>query len=147
MVYLGADHRGYKLKEKIKTWLDKWNYEYQDMGNYRLEEDDDFPDFAEPVAREVAGKEKNLGVLICGSGVGMDIAANKVGGIRSLLAINAKQVRQAKLDNDANVLTIAADFLKETEIKKMIRFFLETEPKKEVKYLRRLVKIEQLEKA
>ncbi|HUW22300.1 MAG TPA: RpiB/LacA/LacB family sugar-phosphate isomerase [Candidatus Bathyarchaeia archaeon] len=146
MIYLGADHQGFALKEKIKKWLDDWDFKYQDLGASKFDPKDDFPDYGFMVAKEVIKRKDSWGILICGSGAGMDIVANKVKGIRSLLAISAKQVYQAKKDNHTNILCLAANFVSLKETKKIIRFFLETEFAQENKYLRRVEKISQVEK-
>jgi len=83
MIYLGADHRGYKLKEALKIYLQESNYVWEDLGAKELNLDDDYPDYALAVAKKVAeNPEENRGILICGSGVGVDIVANKIKGIR-----------------------------------------------------------------
>ena len=146
MIYLGADHRGFALKEKVKTWLDKWNYKYQDLGAFKLDPHDDFPDFAIPVARAVVKGKESRGILICAGGAGMDIVANKIRGIRSVLAVTPKQVYYSRRDDHVNVLTLAADYLPVKEVKKSIRFFLETDESHEPRFLRRLAKISRLEK-
>jgi len=146
MIYLGADHRGFALKEKIKTWLKDWGFKFQDMGAKTYKKKDDFADYALLVAEKVAKRDNSLGILVCSTGVGMDIAANKVNGIRSVLAISPEQVYQSKNDDHVNILSLAADFLSETKVKKIVRFFLETEPSNEPRFLRRIEKIRQIEK-
>ena len=83
MLYIGADHRGYKLKEILRVYLQELGYDFEDLGNKELNPDDDYPDFALGVAKKVAeNPDENRGILICGSGVGVDIVANKIKGIR-----------------------------------------------------------------
>jgi ribose 5-phosphate isomerase B len=143
-VYIGADHRGFKLKEKIKGWLSTWGYECQDLGNDKYENEDDFVDFAIDLAEKVSSR-KNKGILICGSGVGMSIAANKVKGIRAALCTSEKQTRLAREEDNANVLCLSADFVDEETNQKIIETFLETIFSGDERYFRRLNKIKSYE--
>src|SRR3989338_472622 len=101
MIYLGADHRGFQLKEEIKKFLAEKKYQFEDMGNFAYDPNDDYTDFAKLVAQKVAEKpNENKGVLICGSGVGVDITANKFPGVRSALSddiATAKQILETWL--------------------------------------------------
>lgn len=145
MIYLGADHGGFALKEKLKSWLREWGQEFEDLGATQLEPEDDYPDFALAVGRSVAKKPTSFGILICRNGVGMDLAANKVAGVRSVLGFDPIQVRFARHDDHANVLSLPAEYLTEAEAKKITRFFLESEPSQEPRFLRRLEKVVQIE--
>ena len=147
MIYLGADHRGFKLKEKIKGYLKKFGFQFEDLGNQKFEPDDDYSDFALLVAKKVAENPKeNLGILFCGSGVGMDIVANKIDDVRSALVFNEKGARQSRNDDNANVLSIAADYLKPRLVKKIVKIWLTARYLGREKYQRRLGDIEQIEK-
>ena len=96
MIYLGADHRGFRLKEEIKKFLAEKNYQFEDMGNLAYDPNDDYTDFAKLVAKKVSEKpEENKGILICGSGVGVDIVANKFKGVRSALADDVQTAKQS----------------------------------------------------
>ena len=146
LIYIGADHRGFNLKERIKVFLHDRGYEYFDVGNAKRDENDDYPDFAVAAAEKVAAEpQRDRGILICGSGVGTDVVANKFGDIRSALAISADQIFDARHDDDANVLCLAADFLTEEDAFKIVRIFLETPFAGDAKYKRRLEKISQIE--
>ncbi len=146
-IYFGADHRGFNLKETLKRVAEEWGYKVEDLGNEHFEEDDDYPDFAIKVGKKVSlAPDKSRGVLICGSGVGVDIAANKFIGARSVLGISEAQVKSAREDDDVNVLSIAADFINREEAIKMLKVFLETDFKTEAKYRRRILKISEVEK-
>ena len=145
MIYLGADHRGLVLKKKVKTWLGRWGYRFQDLGAQKLDPDDDYPDFALPVARAVAKNKDARGILICSGGAGMDIVANKVNGIRSVLAVKPKQVYASRRDDHVNILVFAADYTPQSEARKSVRFFLETEGSNDPRFLRRLAKIKEIE--
>lgn len=145
MIYLGADHRGFELKEKVKKWLKEKKYEFEDLGNEVLDQQDDYPDFAAKVIKRLK-KEGEMGILFCGSGVGMDIVANRFPWVRCGLGFTPQQVRIAKRDDNINCLSIPADFSTEKEATAMIEMFLETQFSGGDKYLRRLEKIEKLTK-
>ena len=143
MIYIGADHRGYKHKEVLKKYLDALGYKYKDVGALEYDEDDDYPDFAKPVAEKVAeDPESNRGILLCGSGVGVDITANRFKGVRSALVSTVDLAAHARRNDNCNVLSLAADILEEKKMKKMVKTFLETEFSGEKKYVRRLNKID-----
>jgi ribose 5-phosphate isomerase B len=144
-IYLGADHGGYFLKEKIARWLLDWGYTFSDMGAENLDLTDDYPLYAERVAPMVARDDNALGILLCRSGVGVDIAANKFDGVRSGVGLSAKQVKAAREDDDINILVIASDYTPEAEAKEMVKTFLETKYKKVQKHERRLRDIEKIE--
>lgn len=147
MIYIGADHRGFQLKEEIKKYLDERGEKFKDLGNLKFEPDDDYPDFAVKVAGEVAkAPEKNRGILLCGSGVGVDVAANKVGGVRSALALSAWMVQAARKDDDVNVLSLSADITDAATAKRIVKAFLETPFSGEERHKRRIEKIKQIEK-
>ncbi len=156
-VYLGSDHRGYKLKEKVFAWLVEKDYLVEDLGAYELLPDDDFTEYAEKVA-SVVGEHyakiereehelhgKIVGILFCGSGVGADIAANKFDGVRASLGKEVNQVKAGRSDDDMNILVIAADFTNTEDAKKMITTFLSTDFKGEERHLRRLEDIKRIE--
>lgn len=145
MIYLGADHRGYDLKEKIKSWLSDWGQKYEDMGPFEYDKADDYPDYAKKVGEKVRGLEGAKGILICGSGIGIAVAANKIKGIRAGTATNPKQIAAAVNDEDLNILGIPADYVSENEAKEIIRSFLETKFAREERHIRRVGKIKQLE--
>lgn len=143
MIYLGADHRGFELKEKLKRWLKDKKYEFIDLGNEKLDLEDDFPDFAIKVAKKV-GKAEDVGILFCGSGVGMDIVANRFPKVRCGLGFNSQQIRIAKRDDNINCISVPADFVSENEARAIIEMFLETQFANAGKYLRRLRKVEKI---
>ena len=145
VIYLGADHRGFNLKETIKKFLTDQGYEVVDMGNIVLDKDDDYTDFAVPVARKVMLDENARGILFCGSGVGMAIAAGKLRKIRALAGTSPDQVLAARHEEDLNVLCLGADLVSEEDVKKMISIFLGTPFSGEERHRRRLDKIAMLE--
>ncbi len=146
MIYLGADFRGFKIKEKMKAWLREWGEEFVDLGAVEYQEGDDYPDYAVLVAREVVKRPTAVGILACGTGAGMAIAANKVPGARAVLALSPEHAHRVRQTDHVNILALPAEYLSEEEVKKTIRFFLETEYSTEPRYLRRVEKIGQIER-
>jgi len=146
MIYLGADHKGWELKAKIEKWLSGRGIEFEDMGAFEQDKGDDFVDFGIAVGQKVAeNPEKNWGIVICGSGVGMDVVANKVKGIRCGLGFEVDQVYAARKDDNINVLAIAADNTEEIKAFELVEKFLETEFVKSENYQRRVEKISRYE--
>ena len=119
-IALGADHAGFEEKEKIKETLDDLGIEYKDMGTVSPDSVD-YPDFAKDVAEAVSKGEYEQGLLVCGSGTGMAIAANKVRGVRAAVAWSPDIARLAREHNDANVLSLAARFSTPEEMDKIVR--------------------------
>lgn len=144
MVYLGADHRGFKLKQKLKAFLQEAKIDFQDLGAMAFVEEDDYPIYAEHVAKAVASKG-GLGILICGSGHGVTIAANKVRGARAVLAENEKSVKEARNDDNANILCLHGDKLDSWKMNKLVLTFINTPFEEEERFLRRLREIERIE--
>ncbi|MCX6704052.1 MAG: RpiB/LacA/LacB family sugar-phosphate isomerase [Candidatus Woesebacteria bacterium] len=144
-IFIGADHRGYELKEKIAQWLFDMEYAFQDLGALTLDPNDDYTKYAEDVASLVAKTEGSRGVLLCGSGVGADIVANKFDGIRAAIGKDVFQVEAGRNDDDMNILVIAADFTDERDAKAMLIAFLETKFAGKARYERRLQEIEKIE--
>lgn len=143
MIYLGADHRGYNLKESIKKFLTESGYGFADMGNFKLDPEDDYTDFAKLVAEKVSqNQETDKGILICGSGVGVDITANKFKGVRSALADDIETAKQSRAHDDTNVLSLPADEVDFETAKQIITVWLETPFSNGEKYKRRVDKIE-----
>jgi ribose 5-phosphate isomerase B len=143
-IYLGADHRGFELKGKIKGWLEEWGKEYEDLGNKKYDKDDDYPDFASKVAKRVV-EGKGKGILVCRSGTGVCIVANKYKGVRSILGFKVAQVRHGVEAEGANVLSLGAEYFTDKEIKEMIKVFLETKPSEAERHIRRRGKINKVE--
>lgn len=145
-IFLGSDHRGYPLKEKIARWLFDMEYVFHDIGALSLDPKDDYTKYAEDVASLVAKTEGSRGVLLCGSGVGADIVANKFDGIRASIGKDVFQIEAGRNDDDMNVLVIAADFTEERDAKAMLIAFLETKFEGKARYERRLEEISRIEK-
>lgn len=126
MIAIGSDHGGYKLKEEIKKYFEEKEIAYQDMGCIN-EERVDYPNIAEEVAKQVQSKECEKGILICRSGIGMSMVANKFKGIRCALCHNEYTAKYARLHNNSNVLAIGADDVTTNEAICMIRMWIATE--------------------
>ncbi len=119
-IAIGADHAGYEVKEKIKKQLEEMNLEVEDLGTNSMESVD-YPDFGAAVGREVASGKADEGIVVCGSGIGIAIAANKVHGIRAAQAWNEETARLAREHNNANVLSIGARVIPAEEIPKIVK--------------------------
>jgi len=146
MLYIGADHRGYKLKGILKIYLRDLNYNSEDLGAERLNPDDDYPDYAFLVAKKVAeNPEENRGILICGSGVGVDVVANKIKNIRSALCFGAKQAQMSRNDDNTNVLSLPADYISENLAKEIVKVWLGTPFSGLDRHARRIEKIKKEE--
>ena len=157
-IYIGSDHTGYEIKEKLKIYFTELGYEIEDKGAFEYNADDDYPDFIMPVAEAVANDEESRGIILGGSGQGEAMCANRVEGVRAALfyggavakeAIDVKGersidpfeiVKLSRTHNDANVLSLAVRFLSLDEIKFAIEIFLATEFKNEERHVRRINK-------
>lgn len=144
-IYLGADHAGFALKEKVKEWLKLKKVAFEDLGNLTYNKDDDYPDFAEKVAKRVA-KENSKGLLFCGSSEGICIAANKIRGVRAVAPSTIKLTELSRAHNDANVLCLSGWYTHLSLGKKIISKFLSTPFSREIRHVRRLNKIKRLER-
>ena len=143
-IYIASDHGGFKLKEKLVASLGK-NHVVNDLGPFKLNENDDYPDYVLLLTKEVLN-EKRLGILICRSGQGTCIAANKVKGIRAVTGFSKKMIKSTRNDNNANVLCLPADYLGVREAKEIAELFLTTKFSKARRHVRRLNKIRKMEK-
>ena len=141
-IYIGADHRGYALKEYIKSCLAGDGRAVVDCGNGEHDESDDYPEFARAVATRVADEAGARGIVICGSGNGVAITANKISGIRAAVAMTPAQARAARSDEDANVIAIAADYTERDEARDIVEAFLFTPFLDAERHIRRIGKIE-----
>jgi ribose 5-phosphate isomerase B len=146
-VFIGADHAGFELKDSLKGHLQAAGHEVVDVGAQSLEHEDDYPKYAYALSAKLLGEENTddaHGILICGSGQGMSMAANRVRGIRAALAWNEASAASARADDDANVLVLPARHLSPEEAAKMADAWLAAEFKADPKYRRRLDEIEEL---
>ena len=144
MIALGADHGGFKLKEEIKKYFDEIGIEYKDFGTYS-EERTDYPLYAELVAKAVQKKECSAGILICKTGFGMTIVANKFRGIRCAPCYDEETAKQAKEHSNINILSLPASYLTVSKAISIIRIWIASEFLKG-RYSERLQMIEEIEK-
>lgn len=142
-IAIAADHAGFALKEKLRQRLAGEGHEVADFGTGSAESCD-YPDFAQPVGREVAEGRADRGILVCSTGIGMAMAANKIDGVRAAPAQSDDEVRFTREHNDANVLTLGAKYLEEPRAMELIEIFLHTEFAGG-RHARRVAKISQLE--
>jgi ribose 5-phosphate isomerase B len=142
-IAVGADHAGYNLKERLLEKLKAEGHEVTDFGTHSTESTD-YPDFAAAVGHAVVKKEAEMGLLVCSSGVGMSIAANKIRGIRAALGTNTDEVSFTRRHNDANILALGANYTDETTAKALLDTFLTT-GFEGGRHARRIAKINQLE--
>jgi len=140
-IALGSDHAGYPLKEEIADLLRREGYDFQDFGAFS-EESVDYPDIAREVAEEVASGRAERGILVCGTGIGMCIAANKTRGIRAAHATDEYTARLSREHNDANILTLGSRVLGPAVALEIVRVFLETPFSGDPRHERRINKIE-----
>lgn len=125
-ISIGSDHAGFDLKEQLKNYLEEEGYEVIDEGTYSLESVD-YPDFGKKVGQRVADKEADRGLVVCGSGIGISIAANKVPGIRCALVSEPLSARLSRQHNDANVLALGGRLTGLEMAKECLRVFLQTD--------------------
>lgn len=144
-IALGSDHAGYEEKEKIKTTLDELGIEYVDMGT-NSSDSVDYPDYARKVAEAVSKGEFEQGLLVCGSGTGMAIAANKFHGVRAAVAWSPEIARLARQHNDANILSLPARFTSAEDSANIVKAFFEADFEGG-RHERRVEKISEIEKA
>ena len=124
-IFISSDHAGFTLKESIKVFLNKKGYKYSDLGPTN---DDrvDYPDFAHKVAKKVKNNKNNVGILVCGSGMGMNITANRHKNIRAAQCFNSRSTRLSRLHNDANIITLGSRLLKKKNVMNLVNIFLST---------------------
>ena len=140
-ISMGCDHGAYDLKEAMKSFLTEKGYEVVDCGCYS-KESCDYPEFARAAAEKVASGECEKGMVMCTTGIGVSITANKVKGIRCALCFNEYMGEMTRLHNDSNVLALGAGVVSEEEAKKIALKFLETDFSGEERHMRRIAKIE-----
>lgn len=144
-IYLGTDHAGFELKEKIKHSLTEKGLEVEDCGAFEFDKNDDYPDFISKAAKEVSINAGSYGIVFGKSGAGECIVANKTKGVRAILGFNKKNVELSRLHNDANILSLGSLFVNENLAKELIEIFLNTKFSNEERHIRRINKIKELE--
>lgn len=143
-IFIGADHRGFELKNSIIEYLHEKNIRIEDLGPYELAPLDDAIDYAQKVSQAVLQNPDNhIGIVICGSGCAVSMAANRFKGIRSGVAMNTEQAAHLRENDHVNVLALASDYTPIEEAQKIVDAFLIATPKTDEKYLRRIKKLDQ----
>jgi ribose 5-phosphate isomerase B len=146
IIYIGADHRGFSLKESLKKYLKENGYEIDDLGAATLVPDDDYPEFAMLVAEKVSlNPQDSKGILICGSGVGVDVTANKYPRIRASLVMSPDHAYLSRSDDDANILCLASELIDDVMAKTILAAWLQTPFSGDVRHMRRIAKIRDAE--
>ena len=144
---LGADHAGFELKSELLPWLESQGYDVLDLGAYDLDPNDDYPDFAEVVGKAVASGKTPRGILVCGSGVGACIAANKVPGVRASMCHDSYSARQGVEHDDMNILCLGARVIGPELAKELVTVFITARFTGEERHRRRLEKTLSIERA
>ena len=145
IIAVGADHAGYTLKSEIVSWLKEKGHQINDLGAFNIDPDDDYPDFAGAVANSVSSGQAERGIVVCGSGVGACITANKVKGIRACLCHDTYSARQGVEHDDMNVICIGSRIIGIELTKVVLQAFLGAVFVPEPRFQRRLDKIIQVE--
>ena len=144
-VYLGTDHAGYELKEKIKQWLDEWGYDQEDLGAFSYDAADDYPDFISLAAKQVSKNPDTVkGIILGGSGQGEAMVANRFPNVRAAVYYGGdlEIVSLSREHNDANILSLGARFISEEEAKAAVEIWLKTRFSGEKRHMQRIKKIE-----
>lgn len=146
MIYLAADHRGFQLKEALKKHLSERGFEAEDLGAFGYDKDDDYVDFAAAASDEIVqNPTEHKGIFVCGSGIGMEVVADKYRGIHAALGMNPEIAKQSREHGNTNVLVLGADYLTEDQAREIVSVWLSTPFSGEERHRRRLRKIEEIE--
>ncbi|MDQ3099694.1 MAG: RpiB/LacA/LacB family sugar-phosphate isomerase [bacterium] len=145
MIFLGADHAGFETKDLIKEMLHQIEIPFEDLGAEVLLPGDDYVDYAQRVAVRVA-RGFGQGILVCDTGIGMDMAANKIKGVRAALCTSVFMAQRSKEHENANILVLGAAVNNPSEINEIVRVWLDTQFSNDERHIRRLKKIEMVEK-
>lgn len=145
VIYLGADHGGFELKEKIKRLLASMNLHFEDLGTH-TPDSVDYPEYGANVAKAVAKKKDACGIAVCGTGIGICMAANKVPGARATLAYNNESAKMSKEHNNSNILCLGGRTMEHDAALEMVKIWLTTPYSNEDRHNRRLREIAELEK-
>ncbi|MFV1917110.1 MAG: RpiB/LacA/LacB family sugar-phosphate isomerase [Patescibacteria group bacterium] len=146
-IYIASDHGGFEYKEELKNYLKGKGYEVEDTGAHELDPKDDYTDFVFPLAMRVSKEAGSMGIVLGRSGNGEQVAANKVKGIRAALCLNETMAKKARDHNDANVLSLGADYIDLETAKKVVEVFLETQFSNAKRHKRRLRKVSDYEES
>ncbi|MDQ3018596.1 MAG: RpiB/LacA/LacB family sugar-phosphate isomerase [bacterium] len=147
MIYIASDHGGYKLKEQLKKFLKAEKVDYTDLGPKKFVANDDYPDYAKLVAQKVSKNPlRDLGILICRSGQGVCIVANKFKYVRAALVWNTEEAKMSRLDDMTNVLCLPSDYISPKIAEKIVDVWLNTPYSQDARHMRRIKKISELER-
>ncbi|MBI5221284.1 MAG: RpiB/LacA/LacB family sugar-phosphate isomerase [Candidatus Magasanikbacteria bacterium] len=145
MLYIASDHAGFQLKKHLLTYIKtQLRQKIKDLGPKKFDKDDDFPDYAAPLAKKIT--KKNLGFLVCGTGHGVCITANKIKGARAILGYSIEAAEMGRRHNDANILCLAGRVLSNEHADAIVKKFLQTKFESSERLVRRNTKISKLEK-
>ncbi len=144
-VYLATDHAAFELKEFVKQQLQEGGYEVEDCGAFQFDPNDDYPDWIKIAAQKVAQNDGSFGVIFGKSGTGEAIVANKIKGVRAMIAFNEESVRLSRQHNNANVISIGSEFANNEQAVMFIKLFINTPFSNEERHQRRIEKISQIE--
>lgn len=156
-IFVGTDHAGYQLKEKLIPFLSELGYEVADKGAFEYDQNDDYPDYVAKVAKEISEDPENRGIILGGSGQGEAIVANRFKNVRAVVfngqyepkddRVVPEEIKVSRQHNDANILSLGARFLNEEEAKEAVKEWLETPFSEEERHKRRIEKIEDVTKS
>ena len=141
MLFLGADHGGFTLKESLKQQLQSRGIAFEDCGAFVMNPNDDYPEFAKAVSKKVVSEPENMGILCCRSGAGMAIAANRFSGIRAVEAWNPEVAKRSRQHTNANVLCLAGDWLSDDQAWIVVEAWLEETFSQEERHVRRIAQL------
>lgn len=144
-IYLASDHAGFDLKKKVQAFLVTQNYIVEDCGDFTPSAGDDYPDFISKAAKKVSQNKNSMGIVFGKSGAGEGIVANKFANVRAIIGFSKENVRLAREDNDANVLSLGSAFVSGDQAMELIKLFLETPFSNEDRHKRRIEKIKRIE--
>lgn len=144
MIYLATDHRGFELKEKIRTWLEQWGYEYRDFGAYSYDPEDDYPDYVWQAAIAVARDPTSRAIVLGATGQGEAMVCNRLQGVRAAVYYGGPLdiIRLCREHNDANVLSLGASFISEQLAEQAVRLWLQTPFSGQERHKRRIGKLD-----
>lgn len=144
-IYLGTDHAGFELKEKIKSYLTEKGFEVEDCGAFEFDKNDDYPSFISKAAMKTSQDPSSFGVVFGKSGAGECIVANKIKNIKAVLGFSKENVELSRLHNNANILSLGSMFVNEELAKQLVKIFLETKFTNEERHVRRIQEITNIE--
>jgi len=145
-IVIASDHGGFELKQKLYSWLSENGYNIKDLGNRNFDPKDDYPDFAASVAEEISSGKADRGIILCGSGVGACITANKFKNVRASVCHDTYSAHQGVEHDSMNVICIGARIIGENLAKEIVEAFIKAEFQKEERFIRRLEKLNQFDK-